>query len=183
MCRPPQKAFNPSWKGAYKTRPAGFTKHFYQWKNFIFRKGFLYKTFSIKQLETGQEIKPSLEERAQFLEIFEQNTTNNVNINNQGQDSSEQETEETRQFFRSDKGHDLAKGDKIRVVHGELIGATGIVQHLEGENVVFKPTNLEDFTDNLSLQSTSVVKYFEVGDMVRIIQGKYNNETGIVVNV
>jgi transcription elongation factor SPT5 len=36
----------------------------------IFRKGFLYKTFSIKQID-NENVKPTLDERTQFLDIFE----------------------------------------------------------------------------------------------------------------
>jgi len=71
MNRPPKRAFDTSWRGAFKMRPAGFTKHFYQWNGGIYRKGLLYKTFTLKQLEAGPEIKPTFEERAQFLQVFE----------------------------------------------------------------------------------------------------------------
>jgi hypothetical protein len=39
--------------------------------------------------------------------------------------------------------------------------------------VVFKPMNVEDFTDNISVERSIVVKYFEEGDAVRIMEGKY----------
>ena len=74
-------------------------------------------------------------------------------------------------------------GDKIRVVNGELQGTMGVIESLECENLIFKPTNLAGFDDKLSLQKACVVKYFEVGDMIRIAQGKYSGETGIVTSV
>ena len=75
---------------------------------------------------------------------------------------------------------DFCQGDKIRVVEGELQGATGIIQRFENEQVVFKPTNLDGFEDNLGIEKTFVVKYFEQGDLVRLIDGKYKGETGMV---
>lgn len=72
------------------------------------------------------------------------------------------DADETRRFFKSDHSGEVAVGDKIRAVKGELLGAQGIVQGLEGENqVVFKPTNLEGFEDNLCIDKTFVIKYFE----------------------
>ena len=146
----------------------------------IFRKGFLYKTFPLKQLDT-ENVKPSLDERTQFLDIFEQNC-NKASIN-QDQDSSEQDAEETKRFFKTDMRTDFCTGDKIRVVEGELQGATGLIQKLENDQVVFKPTNLEGFEENLGLERSMVVKYFEQGDLVRLIDGKYKGETGMVTMV
>ena len=73
--KPPQKAFNPTiFKDAIKQTANGpsNTKSFYQWKSQYFRKGLLYKIFSMKQLDC-ENVKPSLDERSMFFEIFEQN--------------------------------------------------------------------------------------------------------------
>jgi len=51
---------------ATKLKPHGFDKHFYQYKNNLFRKGFIYKPFSLKQIDS-QNIRPSMDERQQFL--------------------------------------------------------------------------------------------------------------------
>ena len=51
---------------------------------------------------------------------------------------------------------------------------------LEDNQVIFKP-NMEDFNENLKLDTSFVVKYFEPGDNVRVIEGKYKGETGLVV--
>lgn len=59
----------------------------------------------------------------------------------------------------------------------------GIILRFENEQVVFKPSNLEGFTDNLGIEKTFVVKYFEQGDLVRLIDGKYRGETGMVTAI
>jgi len=46
--------------------------------------------------------------------------------------------------------------------------------------VIFKPTNLDGFDDNLQISQLHIVKYFEQGDQVRVIDGKYKGETGMV---
>lgn len=43
--------------------------------------------------------------------------------------------------------------------------------------------NLDGFTDNLSIERDMVVKYFEQGDVVRIVDGKYQGETGVITLV
>lgn len=55
---------------------------------------------------------------------------------------------------------------------------------LEGDGgfVVFKPTNFPGFDKDLRLEASNVVKYFEAGDQVRVIDGKHRGETGIVIS-
>ena len=72
-----------------------------------FRKGLLYKIFSLKQIDT-EEVKPSLDERTQFLDIYEQNYSDkNSKSINKGDDSSEVDAEETRRFYKSDMSSDF----------------------------------------------------------------------------
>jgi transcription elongation factor len=52
-----------------------------------------------------------------------------------------------------------------------------------GQIVNFKPMNIEGFEDVISLDRNHVMKYFEVGDAVKVIEGKYQYETGIVMSV
>ena len=119
-----------------------------------------------------------MEEREHFLEIFNQFAVND-------NDSSDMDAEKTRNFYKKDNGVDLAIGDKVYVIEGELQKAYGQIVNFDqgGSNIVFKPLNLDGFTDNLDIERKLVVKYFEQGDAVRIIDGKYQGETGVVMNV
>jgi ribosomal protein L24 len=57
---------------------------------------------------------------------------------------------------------DINKGDKIRVVKGDLTGLDGKVITIEGSDVLFKPS-IEGIED-LKIPMEFVVKYFEPGD-------------------
>jgi transcription elongation factor len=103
---------------------------------------------------------------------------------NEGDDISEDELkpdELIKKSFLEGSSVDITKGDKIRVMKGDLNGVTGTVVALEDNQVIFKP-HIEGFDDNLKLETNFVVKYFEPGDNVRVIEGKYRGETGLVVN-
>ena len=82
----------------------------------------------------------------------------------------------------TDAGSNLIVGDKVQVVEGDLQGTQGkIVELLDSGNiVVIKPTNI-DFGENCDLDKKQVKKYFEMGDSVRVINGKHVGETGIVM--
>lgn len=150
---------------------------FYIFNKNLFRKGFLYKDFDFKQIET-QNIKPTAEERDMFLTTYNRHAK-------EGGDSSEESPELMRAFFKRDSGAELSLGDKVYVASGELQQAFGPVINFTdgGQTVCFKPTNIEGFEDPINLDRSLVVKYFEKGDRVRVVEGKYIGEVGIVVHV
>ncbi len=112
-----------------------------------------------------------------------QNFATYMNKNAEKDDPTEITGDEIiRRTFYSANNTDINKGDKIRVVKGDLNGLYGTVITIENGDVLFKP-NIEGFNDNLKLNTEFVVKYFEPGDHIRIIDGKFKGETGIVVSI
>lgn len=120
-----------------------------------------------------------MEERQLFLDTY------NSHVVGANEDSSDNSPDETRQFFKRDASAELTIGDKIYVVQGELQQANGTIVNFDdgGQTVIFKPTNIEGFDDSINLDRAMVVKYFEQGDRVRILEGKYQAELGIVTYV
>ena len=70
------------------------------------------------------------------------------------QDSSEMGNEETKNFMKKDVMLDINVNDKIFIKGGDLQGTIGNIINFEknGQGVVFKPTNLEDFSDHLGVE-------------------------------
>ena len=51
--RMPQNVFDEKeYPGGTRIKPNYFNKHFYSYKNSLYRKGFIYKTFSLKQIDS-----------------------------------------------------------------------------------------------------------------------------------
>ena len=48
----------------------------------------------------------------------------------------------------------------------------------EGGNVNFNTINIPNQTLQLSVDISSLTKYFEPGDLVRVTEGKYKGDTG-----
>jgi transcription elongation factor SPT5 len=88
-------------------------------------------------------------------------------------------------LYSENASGDICKQDKIRVIKGDLLGTQGAVTFVEREAgfVSFKATNIPSFTDELRIEISSVAKYFEPGDRVRIVDGKHVGETGIVIKI
>ena len=169
-----------------------------------FRRGFLYKKFSIKQLITDSiAVRPSVDEISAFARIIDEgrsssglNGSSSVQTasgakggknskKNNGDDSSEDElTGEKLKQMSIGKTQDFSKGDKIRVVAGDLTGINAQVVSMEIDTGFLNctPIGIEGFTGDIKLEVKHVVKYFEPGDYVRVIDGRYAGETGIVIS-
>ena len=76
----------------------------------------------------------------------------------------------------------LSKGDKVKVIQGDLINVTGSVVAVEKEGVRVKP-NIKGFKDNIMLSMDELVKHFEPGNHIAVISGKYSGERGVITKV
>lgn len=81
----------------------------------------------------------------------------------------------------------LLIGDTVEVIEGDLIGMRGkLVSIDEGGNTVkVRPNNAADLggTDEVEFLANQVRKYIPVGAHVKVMDGRYANETGTVVAV
>lgn len=147
------------------------------YKKQLFRNGFLFKEFPIKQVQVDN-VKPTVEEVQTFAAYINKYSDNDEDLF----DKEITGEELVRKTFLQGNNSDINKGDKIRVIKGDLNGLYGTVISIENGDVLFKP-NIEGLNDNLKLNSDFVVKYFEPGDQIRVIDGKFKGETGIVVSI
>ena len=95
----------------------------------LFRKGFLYKQFNLKQLEwssQGQQatIAPTLDERKRFLEVYDR-FRSKLHPEADGDSSDDEESDRFVKLLVQDFATEFNIGDKIVVVKGDLQGAQG----------------------------------------------------------
>lgn len=107
---------------------------------------------------------------------------NETNDDNVSSDDDIKASDLVKRTFIDSNSVEISKGDKIRVIKGELIDLSGIVVTIEDGQVIFKP-NTENIDVNLTLDKSFVVKFFEPGDDVRVIDGQYKGETGLVARI
>ena len=77
------------------------------------------------------------------------------------------------------------KGDRVKVVDGDLAGIVGQVEHVTDDGLVLvhpKDEQLGDFKEAISFQPKELRKYFENGDHVRIVAGEHDGASGLVVS-
>lgn len=86
----------------------------------------------------------------------------------------------------NDRG--LMIGDTIEVIEGDLVGMQGKILSLDGTTVKVRPNNdgaLADLggMDEVEFLVSQVRKFIAVGAHVKVMDGRYANETGVVVAV
>lgn len=127
------------------------------------RKGFLYKAFAMSAI-IAQGVKPTLSE----LEKFEEQP-----------EGLELELGESR---KEEQGHSFAPGDTVEVAEGELVHLQGKIISIDGNKITMLPRH-EDLTEPLDFQAHELKKSFKMGDHVKVIAGRFEGDTGLIVRV
>ncbi len=112
--RLPQRMFDPLEYGCKEVKRKGPKKFFY-WGGNTFRKGFIYKEESVRNL-TAEHVVPTLEELLLFKPLLAE-----------GEEPSSDD-EKTEALISSQKrSSGIAKGDRVKATKGELAGLLGVV--------------------------------------------------------
>lgn len=123
-----------------------------------YRRGFLYKQFPLDAIIIDG-VKPTLQE----LESTE----------DRGLDTAELQ-------LGAEKETKFAPGDKVEVTEGDLRFLCGKVTAIDGQRVTVMPKH-EMLKDPLDFQASELRKIFHEGDHVKVIDGRYEGDTGTVV--
>ncbi|XP_073975889.1 transcription elongation factor subunit Spt5 [Rhodnius prolixus] len=127
------------------------------------RKGFLYKNFNMSAI-IADGVKPTLSELEKFEEAPE-----GVDI-------------EVAANKEDGPGHTFSTGDNVEVCQGELMNLQGKVLSIDGNMVLVMPKH-EELTEALEFQAQELQKYFRLGDHVKVLAGRYEGDTGLIVRV
>uniref|UniRef100_A0A915EW08 Transcription elongation factor SPT5 n=1 Tax=Ditylenchus dipsaci TaxID=166011 RepID=A0A915EW08_9BILA len=109
-------------------------------------------------------VKPSLAELERFQETA---------------DDLKKELEST---MMKEKGHNFSPGDNVEVTDGELVNLKGKVSSIDGDRVIILPDH-KDLTEPLTLHAHELRKFFKAGDHVRVVDGRYQGDTGLTLRV
>lgn len=123
-----------------------------------YRRGLLYKTFPMDALIVDG-VKPTLNE----LESTEEHGLDNAELQ-----------------LGVEKENKFAPGDKVEVAEGELIHLQGKVIAIDGSRVTMLP-NHNELKDPLEFPANELTKCFHEGDHVKVIDGRYEGDTGTIV--
>lgn len=166
--RPAQKLFDPDAVRALGGQPIK-DKHEDIWMfegSKYTPKGFLVKSFPFSTVIT-EGVKPTLTE----LQRFEESP-----------DGVDPETAALLSKTALDKTHNFIPTDVVEVCQGELIHLTGTIIGIDGDKVRMMP-NHEELKEPIEFMASELRKHFKVGEHVKVIGGRNEGETGLIVRV
>lgn len=164
--RPPQRLFDYDSVTKIGGMPMKEKENWIFENNRYTPKGFLIKNFPLSTIMT-EGIKPTLSELQRFEESPE------------GVDS---QTAEMLGKTALDRSHNFIPGDIVEVCQGELVHLNGTIIGIDGERVRMMP-NHEELKEPMTFMANELRKYFKIGEHVKVIGGRNEGETGLIVRV
>lgn len=170
--RPLQKLFNKQQVqelDGFVQRKNGFDTY----KNMKFKHGYLYKTINIRSLEIT-EVYPTQNE----IEVFQ--------ARHGGEDDSQPSDDDSNQALPVRKRmKQFVRRDRVVVVSktSDLFNLKGRVLKVFKGTVTVEPDHGSHIMEPTEFKLNEIKKYFEVGDHVKVLVGKYKNETGFIIEV
>lgn len=147
-------------------------------ENNYYHDGYLLKEVTVSTMikPCGDDDPPSLDELQRFSNKSENEGSRLVN-------SMLEEREGKQSIGESRNSSGLLVGDNVEVIEGDLVGLRGKLTSMDGSTVKVKPTNTELGESTIEFLIGQIKKLITVGAHVKIIDGRYANETGDVVAV
>lgn len=129
------------------------------------RKGFLYKNFTMSAI-LAEGVKPTLTE----LERFEEQPEG-IDI-------------ELAAPAKDDPTslHSFSMGDNVEVSSGDLANLQARIIAIDGSMITVMPKH-DALKDPLVFKPNELKKYFKQGDHVKVLAGRYEGDTGLIVRV
>lgn len=196
--RPPQKFFNPQEVNAMghqslrRQRFPGLDLFCDYFENNYYWEGYLLKEMTVGSLvkPVTEDDPPTLDELQKFQKR-KSDTADGSDEENEGSKLASSLLEElsSLQGKASKSGSSnggLIIGDTVEVIEGDLVGMRGKLVSMENSTVKVEPINTGvdlGGTTEIEFLTNQVRKYIAVGAHVKVMDGRYANETGTVVNV
>ncbi|GKY96016.1 hypothetical protein MPSEU_000562100 [Mayamaea pseudoterrestris] len=199
--RPPQKFFHVQeiaalGKHSLRQRFPGLDLYCDYFEGNYYKDGYLLKEMAVGTMvkPTTDEDPPTLDELQRFQKRKAENEAYEDGVQeNEGSKMAASlldelsELQGTTGMGRGNPGGaGLLIGDTVEVTEGDLIGMRGKLVSMDGSTVKIIPTNTSvdlGGTDEVEFLASQVRKFISVGAHVKITDGRYANETGVVVAV
>ena len=149
---------------------------FFEYSRQFFREGMLYREFQTSDLV--RDVTPSSEEKAMFAD---RKTLAPEDIFGGDEESFPRDEAETGRETGKGRVKLFSKGDKLRVISGELKNLEGVVEESDdSRGEVQIRVTVGDESELLLLKEEELLKVFSHGTHVKVVAGVHAGETGVV---
>lgn len=170
--RPPQRLFSES--EARKRHPRNIhgnpQTNTWNYMGEDFENGFQVKDIKIQQLDV-KDVSPTLEEVTKFASGAEDGTEN-LDLKALAASLKDSNTSIT-----------YVPGDVIEVYEGEQRGVIGKAVNVQGDIVTLQVTQGDLAGQTIEVPNKGLRKRFRTGDHVKVINGRYRDEVGMVTHI
>lgn len=170
--RPPARFFNPDESNAKDRLDRRLDPHtkeaYYVFEGHKFKDGYLLKTMNVKSLD-AHNVVPSLEELQKFQDRSadaEDDTPGQIAVGN----------------LKQKRKVNFVKGDTVKVISGDLKHLVGVVDSVNDTTVYMMPKH-PDLNELLQFPIAQLQKVFDTGAHVKVVNGVYEGETGLIVKI
>ncbi|KAJ2958669.1 hypothetical protein NQZ79_g5826 [Umbelopsis isabellina] len=168
--KPPQKLFNPERLNSRALTSSLQKKGGYWYLGSdMFKDGYLEKDMKVTGL-TLEDINPTLDEVTKFASGGEE-----------GERGLDLSTLTNSSVTNAAPNH-FQIGDTVEVTEGDLLHTYGVVDSVEGGSVTVN-LNVEGFHRLVKLPPRQLRKKFSEGDHVKVTNGRFKDETGLIVSI
>ena len=170
--RPKQKLFNPKNFDNVQIKELSVIGQVFFWNKQYFQDGFLIKIVKKSSLLI-ENIEPKYEE----INIF--------NMGKSGRDDENSNEDEgiIEAINNISKRRRFNKGDRVRIIQGDLNGITGkVISHID-KTVSIYPNVVELANEVLEFPEDYLVKVFMPGELVSVISGSNIGKSGFIVKI
>mmetsp|Transcript_19317 Transcript_19317/g.47763 ORF Transcript_19317/g.47763 Transcript_19317/m.47763 type:complete len:1073 (+) Transcript_19317:90-3308(+) len=197
--KPPQKFLNPQevasmGRQSIRQYHRALDVHCDFFENNFYRDGYLIKEVTVGSMikPTTEENPPSLDELQRFRRKSNKDDHDSDGDENEGSKIAASLLDELSELQgktglgKASESGGLLIGDTIEVIEGDLVGMRGKLMSMDENTVKVKPndTSLDlGGTGEVEFLASQVRKYIAVGHHVKVMDGRYANETGTVVAV
>jgi transcription elongation factor SPT5 len=141
------------------------------WNNETFRDGYLEKDMKISSLIT-ENINPTLDEIQKFAK-------GGIDDEDGGLDLSAVALSAMGATVTSH----FQPGERVEVTEGELKSIHGVVDSVTSDMIMVRPLANDLKGSILKFPPTQLRKLFTEGDHVKVVNGKYKDETGLIIKI
>jgi transcription elongation factor SPT5 len=165
----------------------------------FFENNYYHDGYLLKEVTVGSMIKPSTEDYPPSLDELQRFRKRNSNEQDDDMDENEgskmaasllDELSELQGKTGLTKGssssNGLLTGDTVEVIEGDLVGIRGKLMSMDDTTVKIKPIDSAidlGGTGEVEFLASQVRKHIDVGQHVKVTDGRFANETGTIVAV
>ncbi|KAI9468509.1 MAG: hypothetical protein EXX96DRAFT_590896 [Benjaminiella poitrasii] len=165
--RPPPRLFNPERLANRSISSLQKKGPFWIYNGDYYRDGYLIKSMRAAAIQV-EDVNPTLDEIARFTG------------DGDGEDVERQMASLSNLALT--QAQVFQNGDVVKVVEGDMIHSSGIVEIVKDTSVTVM-LDMDGAKKRVTLPARQLRKKFNEGDHVKVINGRYKDESGLVVKI